>query len=385
VAAAVAEQICTDPDLPLLGVGQLARRAERAAILVDPAAAQARRHAAAAGADVSMCPHPDGMAGLALYGPAEDVAAAMSSIAAAAAAEARAAGADDATPIGVRRFRTAIAWLTTPRLPAQRPGPTPAPTPAEDGAGADTAAGAAFGGGFCDDPARDDPARDWPAGDDPADADAGALGGAQPGPPAGAGAARVVLHVTVPVTTLAGVSDAPGDLAGYGPIPAVVARGLAARAPIWWRLLTDPATGALCPTPPTGYRIPDPVRRYVQTRDTTCAHPGCDRPAVACDLDHADDWPAGPTCPCNLSPRCRRHHNCKTRGAWTVTTARDGRHTTTSPTGRTYPTVPDPPPGELPAETTHRMQAHEAALIGLDYQDPDPDNPRWDTAHDDAA
>jgi hypothetical protein len=124
VAAAVAAAVCTDPDLPLLGVGQLGRRAERAAIVADPAAAQARRHAAAARSDVSMCPHPDGMAGLWLFGPAEEVAAAMSAVASAAAAEHRAASPDESTPIGVRRFRTAIDWLTTPACPPNaRPRP----------------------------------------------------------------------------------------------------------------------------------------------------------------------------------------------------------------------------------------------------------------------
>ncbi len=51
----------------------------------------------------------------------------------------------------------------------------------------------------------------------------------------------------------------------------------------------------------------------------TCSVPGCERPAFACDLDHVCEYdpPArgmavGPTCPCNLLPKCRYHHLMKT-------------------------------------------------------------------------
>src|SRR5215213_3995671 len=47
----------------------------------------------------------------------------------------------------------------------------------------------------------------------------------------------VVVQVTVPATTLMGIDDQPGELAGYGPIPAAVARDIAAGG-TWKRLLT---------------------------------------------------------------------------------------------------------------------------------------------------
>jgi hypothetical protein len=47
-------------------------------------------------------------------------------------------------------------------------------------------------------------------------------------PPAGGG---LVGQVTVPLSALVGVDDAPGELAGVGPIPAGVARDLMAQAP----------------------------------------------------------------------------------------------------------------------------------------------------------
>ncbi|HEY2172364.1 MAG TPA: DUF222 domain-containing protein, partial [Mycobacteriales bacterium] len=52
-----------------------------------------------------------------------------------------------------------------------------------------------------------------------------------------AGETRV--HVTVAATTLAGIDDQPGELAGYGPVTAAVARDLA-EGGTWRRLLTDP-------------------------------------------------------------------------------------------------------------------------------------------------
>jgi hypothetical protein len=90
------------------------------------------------------------------------------------------------------------------------------------------------------------------------------------------------------------------------------------------------------------------VRRFVIGRDRACSHPGCERPAEFCDLDHAIAHPEGPTGPCNLTPRCRRHHNAKTHHGWKIHARLDGRHVTTSPTGRIYRTDVDRPPGPIP-------------------------------------
>src|SRR5215475_3438709 len=60
----------------------------------------------------------------------------------------------------------------------------------------------------------------------------------------GSGKGGVQVQVTVPASTLMGFDDQPGDLAGYGPIPADLARELAAEG-TWRRLLTDPLSGTL--------------------------------------------------------------------------------------------------------------------------------------------
>src|SRR5699024_7375422 len=61
--------------------------------------------------------------------------------------------------------------------------------------------------------------------------------------------------VTVPYTSLIGADDAPGELAGHGPISADVARRIAAHG-TWRRVLTDPASGRVLEVSRTRYRPP---------------------------------------------------------------------------------------------------------------------------------
>ena len=67
-------------------------------------------------------------------------------------------------------------------------------------------------------------------------------------------ATAATINVAVAATTLAGMDDRPGGLAGYGSITVAMARQLAADG-TWRRLLTGPANGALleCVVPPTGH------------------------------------------------------------------------------------------------------------------------------------
>ncbi len=86
------------------------------------------------------------------------------------------------------------------------------------------------------------------------------------------------------------------------------------------------------------------MRNRVLDRDRHCRAPSCDAPVWRCDADHDVPWPHGPTCECNLTTFCRRHHNAKTHGGWTTTLAPDGTLTMTSPLGRTYQTKVEPLP-----------------------------------------
>src|SRR5919199_7010361 len=103
----------------------------------------------------------------------------------------------------------------------------------------------------------------------------------------------------------AGRRRAARELAGYGPIPAAVARDLAA-AGTCRRILTDPASGRPLDYGTTRYRPPDHLAGLIITRDQTCQFPGCRVPAHRCDLDHAIPYnPAsgtGPTSEHNLGP-----------------------------------------------------------------------------------
>ncbi len=66
---------------------------------------------------------------------------------------------------------------------------------------------------------------------------------------------RPHLLVTVAATTLLGLDEEPGELAGYGPIPASMARRLAEDG-TWRRILTDPVSGTLLDTaPPPTHRL----------------------------------------------------------------------------------------------------------------------------------
>jgi hypothetical protein len=161
---------------------------------------------------------------------------------------------------------------------------------------------------------------------------------------------RPQLQVIVPVGTLLGLTDQPGKLAGYGPIPASLARRIAADA-TWRRLLTDPTSGALLDYGRTTYRPPADLADFVMTRDRTCRFPGCRQPAHRCDLDHGTPYPTGETNPGNLCCLCRRHHRLKHETSWRFQRRPDGTILWNSPSGHRYlveperhpwPTEPDP-------------------------------------------
>ncbi len=152
---------------------------------------------------------------------------------------------------------------------------------------------------------------------------------------------EVEVGVLVSAATLAGVSDTPGELAGYGPLPADIVRELAREA-TWRRILTDPAQGDR--PVEVGRRFPAPgLARLLRTREQVCRFPGCRKPARFCDLDHIQPHSAGgPTSEKNMLALCRRHHRAKHEGGWTVQRAGGDTAVWASPTGRTYFDIPEP-------------------------------------------
>jgi hypothetical protein len=162
-----------------------------------------------------------------------------------------------------------------------------------------------------------------------------------------------VIQVTVPADTLLGVEDKPGYLAGYGPIPAHVARRLAAADDATWRrILTDPATGVVTDVGRTTYRPPAALADLIRARDMVCRDKGCRVPSARCDIDHMEPYPAGPTSERNLAGLCRSDHLIKTKfPGWSVRMDDNGTVWTTTPTGHEYGDPPHPldPPGPAPA------------------------------------
>jgi hypothetical protein len=91
---------------------------------------------------------------------------------------------------------------------------------------------------------------------------------------------RPSIQIIVALSTLLGTDEQPGELAGHGPIPASVARRLAAdESGTWRRLVTDPVTGQLLDYGQDTYRPPKDLAEFVIARDQTCTFPGCERPA----------------------------------------------------------------------------------------------------------
>jgi hypothetical protein len=154
-------------------------------------------------------------------------------------------------------------------------------------------------------------------------------------------AVRASVDVLVPIDVLLGLSDGPAEIAGYGPIPAAVARELAEDA-TWRRILTDPVTGAALDVGRTRYRPPARLATHVRARDRRCAFPGCSARAETCDLDHTAEWDRdrGSTAHDNLGPLCPRHHQVKTSGGFALRQVDPGVFEWTTPLGAVYRVQP---------------------------------------------
>lgn len=148
--------------------------------------------------------------------------------------------------------------------------------------------------------------------------------------------APVVIHVIAEQSTVSGQGGAPGyQLGTEGLIPAELVAELAAAAK--HVPLIHPADAA----PEPGYVPSAALADFVRCRDLTCRWPGCECPAVACDIDHTIPYSTGgPTHASNLKCYCRTHHLVKTLWGWAEKQLPDGTLILTSPAGRTHVTTP---------------------------------------------
>lgn len=313
---AVRDLIRIARDLP---PARLRERVARMVTSLDPAAAARRRERAERDhTDVTIWAEPDGMACLAARGPALDAVAVRELIDARAKALRAHAVAGDARSLGQWRHAALLAAFglaPVGRTSVQQ----------DDG----------------DRPHGDTASNDETcvSGNNTVGNDVSCEGGAS-----SAGPARAQIRVTVPLTTLLGLTDTPGELDGYGPLDPDLVRALAADAE-WIRWVTDPVGDYLLDS--GSRRFPGArLARFLRDRESRCKHPSCGVKARNCDADHLPEHSrGGRTSATGMSPTCPRHNRHREASGWQV---EPDRHvdpqgppepTWVSPLGRRYATA----------------------------------------------
>ncbi|HYH30141.1 MAG TPA: DUF222 domain-containing protein [Pseudonocardia sp.] len=171
----------------------------------------------------------------------------------------------------------------------------------------------------------------------------------------------------MPFTTLLGLDQQPCELVGHGPIPAELAREIAADATLR-RLVYDPLSGTVLDHGRTTYRPPAGLADHVRARDVHCRGPICRRRVLDGHLDHVVPFPDGPTNEQNLHGCCGHDHRMKHAPGWSVRALPDGRIQWITATGHRYHSHPhdyrDEPDPPEPA-------GHP------DPPKPEPPPPRW--------
>ncbi len=175
-----------------------------------------------------------------------------------------------------------------------------------------------------------------------APADPGRRGGPPPTPGEPTVAPAGDIAIVIDLETLVGLSEEPALIPGVGPIPATVARSLAADR-TWraWVTRTRRSTTEVVATSPGTYRPPAALARLLRAREPHCRMPGCR--SMVTDLAHIVPFPRGATTAENLQPLCRRHHRMKTHTRWRVQSDEEDSWIWTSPNGVTFRDVAESP------------------------------------------
>jgi hypothetical protein len=159
----------------------------------------------------------------------------------------------------------------------------------------------------------------------------------------------VEVELVMDAAALLGGSRSPADLAGYGPVPASVARSLVrdTSADVWVRrLFAAPATGRLLSMETHRRKFAGQLRHFVIMRDQFCRTPWCDAP-----IRHADHPTphrvGGLTDVDNAQGLCEACNYAKEAPGWSIRAIESTeRHrvSITTPTGHAYESrAPDPP------------------------------------------
>jgi Domain of unknown function (DUF222) len=182
-------------------------------------------------------------------------------------------------------------------------------------------------------------------------------------------------EVPVPVAVNLVISDEsllagdtePARVAGYGPIPAAIARHLIGAAvgnkqsrATLRRLYKRPRSGALLTMESRARIFPKGLATFIDLRDDTCRTPYCDAPIR--HHDHADPSArGGPTSAANGLGECEACNYAKEAPGWRVCTSTDenGSHTAefTTPTGARHRSKAPPQPGVIDIVTASDIEA----------------------------
>jgi hypothetical protein len=161
----------------------------------------------------------------------------------------------------------------------------------------------------------------------------------------GNGGDRGVVDIRVDLTTLAGLDDEPGQIPGWGPVIADIARKVSREQDdSEWRITITDEEGQPVGVTTTRRRPTTTQRRQVEARNPTCVFPGCRMPAGRSDLDHEHLWSeTHRTSTSHLEPLCRHDHTNRHQRRWRLRQIRPGVYEWVSPLGHRYLRRPEPP------------------------------------------
>lgn len=174
----------------------------------------------------------------------------------------------------------------------------------------------------------------------------------------------VEVQLVISANSLLHGNPEPAHLSGYGPVPAGQAlrilSNLAVNTPAWVRrLFVQPETGQLVSMETSRRLFPEPMRRFLTTRDQLCRTPWCGAP-----IRHTDHVvPAhqgGATSLNNGQGLCERCNQLKESPGWHSQTTGDDEIVTTAPTGHHYRSRPPPllePQPRIQIDSTHPPRA----------------------------
>ncbi len=154
---------------------------------------------------------------------------------------------------------------------------------------------------------------------------------------------KPIVDLRVDLTTLLGLDENPGEIPGYGPIIADLARQIAEQQKSQWRF-TAIDDHQIVMTGTTRRRPSRPQRRRIEARHPSCVFPGCRMPSTHADFDHRTRWAdGGKTEDHNLAPLCDHNHGSKDRGGWHLELVDLHTYKWTSPLGLKYLVEIEPP------------------------------------------